>query len=174
MKENTNRTNLSLKLDSGLVSFLKTQENHKFSRYDAFVWLMEHIQEAEMEDCYKPSSAYQECLVRYTELAKTWHWSRPTVQKFIEGLEAMSVIIKKRHVNAFALSLPDESTMADSHTDSSTTHPTTEPMLASHHSQPQTLLCQSGCVTAVPMTTSFPTQSYNKKNFLYKICHFFL
>ena len=32
MKENTNRTNLSLKLDSGLVSFLKTQENHKFSR----------------------------------------------------------------------------------------------------------------------------------------------
>ena len=136
MKENTNRTNLSLKLDSGLISFLKTQENHKFSRYDAFVWLMEHIQEAEMEDCNKPSSAYQECLVRYTELAKTWHWSRPTVQKFIEGLEAMSVIIKKRHVNAFALSLPDESTMADSHTDSSTTHPTTEPILASHHSQP--------------------------------------
>ena len=88
MKENTNRTNLSLKLDSGLISFLKTQENHKFSRYDAFVWLMEHIQEAEMEDCDKPSSAYQECLVRYTELAKTWHWSRPTVQKFIEGLEA--------------------------------------------------------------------------------------
>ena len=43
MKENTNRTNLSLKLDCGLVSFLKTQENHKFSRYDAFVWLVEHI-----------------------------------------------------------------------------------------------------------------------------------
>ena len=43
MKENTNRTNLSLKLDCGLVSFLKTQENHKLSRYDAFVWLVEHI-----------------------------------------------------------------------------------------------------------------------------------
>lgn len=26
----------------------------------------------------------------------------------------------------------------------------------------QMLLCQSGCVTAVPMTTSFPTQSQNK------------
>lgn len=136
MKENTNRTNLSLKLDSGLVSFLKTQENHKFSRYDAFVWLMEHIQKPEMEVCDKPSSAYQECLVRYTELAKTWHWSRPTVQKFIEGLEAMSAIIKKRHVNAFALSLPEESTMADSHNDSSTSDPTTEPMLASLHSHP--------------------------------------
>lgn len=136
MKENTNRTNLSLKLDSGLVSFLKTQENHKFSRYDAFVWLMEHILDSDMEDYGKPSSAYQEYLVRYTELAKTWHWSRPTVQKFIEGLEAMSVIIKKKHVNAFALSLTDESTMADSHTDFSTTHPTTEPMLASQHSQP--------------------------------------
>lgn len=95
MKENTNRTKLSLKLDSGLVSFLKTQENHKFSRYDAFVWLVEHILDSDVEDCGKPSSAYQEYLVRYTELAKTWHWSRPTVQKFIEGLEAMSVIIKK-------------------------------------------------------------------------------
>lgn len=136
MKENTNRTNLSLKLDSGLVSFLKTQENHKFSRYDAFVWLMEHIHESDMEDCGKPSSAYQEYLVRYTELAKTWHWSRPTVQKFIEGLEAMSVIIKKKHVNAFALSLPEESTIADNHNDSTTTHPTTNPMLASLHSQP--------------------------------------
>ena len=136
MKENTNRTKLSLKFDSGLVSFLKTQENHKFSRYDAFVWLMEHIQDPDMEDSGTTPSAYQEFLVRYTELAKTWRWSRPTVQKFIEGLEAMSVIIKKKHVNAFALSLPDESTMTDSHTDSSTTHPTTEPMLASQHSQP--------------------------------------
>lgn len=136
MKENTNRTNLSLKLDSGLVSFLKTQENHKFSRYDAFVWLVEHILDSDVEDCGKPSSAYQDYLVRYTELAKTWHWSRPTVQKFIEGLEAMPVIIKKKHVNAFALSLTDESTKDGSHTDFTTTHPTTEPMLASQHSQP--------------------------------------
>lgn len=136
MKENTNRTNLSLKLDSGLVSFLKTQENHKFSRYDAFVWLVEHILDSDVEDCGKPSSAYQDYLVRYTELGKTWHWSRPTVQKFIEGLEAMPVIIKKKHVNAFALSLTDESTKDGSHTDFTTTHPTTEPMLASQHSQP--------------------------------------
>ena len=136
MKENTNRTNLSLKLDCGLVSFLKTQENHKFSRYDAFVWLVEHILDSDVEDCGKPSSAYQDYLVRYTELAKTWHWSRPTVQKFIEGLEAMSVIIKKKHVNAFALSLTDESTITGSRTDFTTSHPTTEPRLASHHSQP--------------------------------------
>jgi|GEM_PF-662415 len=136
MKENTNRTNLSLKLDCGLVSFLKTQENHKFSRYDAFVWLVEHILDSDVEDCGKPSSAYQDYLVRYTELAKTWHWSRPTVQKFIEGLEAMSVIIKKKHVNAFALSLTDESTIDGSRTDFTTSHPTTDPMLASHHSQP--------------------------------------
>lgn len=139
MKENTNRTNLSLKLGCGLVSFLKTQENHKLSRYDAFVWLVEHILDSDVEDCGKPSSAYQDYLVRYTELAKTWHWSRPTVQKFIEGLEAMSVIIKKKHVNAFALSLTDESTIAGSHTDFTTTHPTTEPMLASQHSQPSSM-----------------------------------
>ena len=130
MKENTNRTNLSLKLDSGLVSFLKTQENHKFSRYDAFVWLVEHILDSDVEDCGKSSSAYQEYLVRYTELAKTWHWSRPTVQKFIEGLEAMSVIIKKKHVNAFALSLTDESTIAGSRTDFTTSHYRTDACIA--------------------------------------------
>ena len=133
MKEHSNRTKPSLILDSELVSFLKSQDNHKFSRYDAFIWLINHIHDSANDD--ETSSAYQELLVKYTELAKTWRWSRPTVQKFIEGLEAMSVIVKKKYVNAFALSLPGESTMADSHTDSSTTHPTTEPMLASHHSQ---------------------------------------
>ena len=134
MKEQSNRTKPSLILDSELVSFLRSQDNHKFSRYDAFIWLIDHIHDSANDDV-ESSSAYPELLVRYTELAKTWRWSRPTVQKFIEGLEAMSVIVKKKHVNAFALSLPDESTMADNHTDSYTTHPTTEPMLASHHSQ---------------------------------------
>ena len=71
MKENTNRTKLSLKLDSGLVSFLKTQENHKFSRYDAFVWLVEHILDSDVEDCGKPSSAYQEYLGMLVNQSKT-------------------------------------------------------------------------------------------------------
>lgn len=134
MKEQSNRNKPSLILDSGLVSFLRSQDNHKFSRYDAFIWLINHIHDSANDDV-ESSSAYPELLVRYTELAKTWRWSRPTVQKFIEGLEAMSVIVKKKHINAFALSLPDGSTMIDSHSSSSTTHPSTEPMLASHHSQ---------------------------------------
>ena len=134
MKEHSNRTKPSLIFDSELVSFLRSQDNHKFSRYDAFIWLIDHIHDSDNDDV-EASSAYPELLVRYTELAKTWRWSRPTVQKFIEGLEAMSVIVKNKHVNAFALSLPDGSTMADIHAESSITHPTTEPMLASHHSQ---------------------------------------
>ena len=36
----------------------------------------------------------------------------------------------------------------------------------------QMLLCQSGCVTAVPMTTSFPTPSYNKKHYHIKYALF--
>lgn len=96
----------TLTLDSELTSFLKTQDNHKFSRFDAYIWLIEHIQE--FSDKELSSSAYPAFLVKYTELAKTWHWSRPTVQKFIEGLEAHSVIVKKKHLHSFALSLPDK------------------------------------------------------------------
>ncbi|MBR1461997.1 MAG: hypothetical protein IJ604_01280 [Prevotella sp.] len=89
MNKEANRTNKSITLDSDLISFLKTQDNHKFSRYDAFVWLIERICEAKngkRDDI--PSSPRQEYLVKYTDLAKTWRWSRPTVQKFIEGLKA--------------------------------------------------------------------------------------
>lgn len=83
----TNRTKLSLKLDSGLVSFLKTQENHKFSRYDAFVWLVEHILDSDVEDCGKPSSAYQEYLVRYTELARHGTGADRQFRNSLKGLK---------------------------------------------------------------------------------------
>ena len=139
MKEQQNSTTQSLILDSKLVTFLKSQDNHKFSRYDAFIWIIDQIHATANNEVETTTSAYQELLVKYTELAKTWRWSRPTVQKFIEGLEAMSVIIKRKHVNAFALSLPNENTMDDSQTDFSTPYPTTEPMLASHHSQPSSV-----------------------------------
>ena len=113
MNKEANRTNKSITLDSDLISFLKTQDNHKFSRYDAFVWLIERICEAKdgkRDDI--PSSPRQEYLVKYTGLAKTWRWSRPTVQKFIEGLESLSVIVKEKYVNSFALSLPEDDALA--------------------------------------------------------------
>ena len=144
MKEPINRTKQSLLLDSELVLYLKSQDNHKYSRYDAFVWLVEQILDPDTNDTHA-SSAYPELLVKYTELAKIWRWSRPTVQKFIEGLESMSVIVKKKHINAFAISLQDMNTMVNNHSLSSTSHPTTDTMLASHDSQSSTtsLLAQS-------------------------------
>ena len=100
-----NRTINRLVLDNDLIQYLKSKDNHKFSRYDAFVWLMEHILEAHTEIASDGTQSHQqEYLTTNTRLAKVWHWSRPTIQKSIEELENLSVITKQRCGNAYAFS----------------------------------------------------------------------
>ena len=41
----------------------------------------------------------------YTKLADAWHWSRPTVQKFIEELDSIAVIKRRKSGNAFIFTL---------------------------------------------------------------------
>ena len=44
MKKNqTNRTIRKMTFDITLLDILKTKDNHKLSRFDAFMWLAEHI-----------------------------------------------------------------------------------------------------------------------------------
>ena len=44
MKKNQiNRTIQMMTFDSTLLEILKTKDNHKLSRFDAFMWLAEHI-----------------------------------------------------------------------------------------------------------------------------------
>jgi hypothetical protein len=102
--QKTNETIQLLSFDTQLLNMLKSKENHKFSRYDAFIWLVEHI----LEGCsYADSkrSFTQHYCTSITGLSETWHWSRPTAQKFIKELTSAGWLQKKRHGNAFAFSL---------------------------------------------------------------------
>ena len=92
MKRNqTNRTIQKMTFDNTLLEILKTKDNHKLSRFDAFMWLAEHILDG-----------------TNSELAKLWHWSRPSVQKFTQELIDLGIIRRERFGKYFAYSLSDE------------------------------------------------------------------
>lgn len=92
--------------NSELLTFLKTKDNHRFSRYDAFIWLVEHIKEGHVIfDSKGLRTKRTEYVASYTRLADAWHWSRPTVQKFIEELDSIAVIKRRKNCNAFIFTL---------------------------------------------------------------------
>jgi len=105
-----NRTIQWVAMNGDLLTILKSQDNHRFSRYDAFIWLLEHIKGK--KPLVSPSGIMcrdSEYSASYNRLADAWHWSRPTVQKFIEELTTVSVITKRRNGNTFIFSLNDKS-----------------------------------------------------------------
>lgn len=103
--QKTSRTVQQISLDTQLLTLLKSKDNHKFSRYDAFLWLIEHILEGCSYAGQKRSCFIQHYCSNITELSETWHWSRPTTQKFIKELMGAGLLQKKRFGNSFAFSL---------------------------------------------------------------------
>ena len=107
MKKNQkNRTIHKMTFDITLLDILKTKDDHKLSRFDAFMWLAEHIlngfprsQEEGRLQLYK---------VTNSELAKRWHWSRPSVQKFTQELIDLGLLRRERFGKYFAYSLSAE------------------------------------------------------------------
>ena len=103
--ENKNRTISWLSINTQLINCLKTKTNNKFSRYDAFIWLLERILfKGDYADGYS-SCSYS---ASYIKLADKWKWTRQTVQNFIEELMALSFISAKRQVNAYTFTLSDK------------------------------------------------------------------
>lgn len=93
-------------MNHALLLCLQSKGNHKLSRYDAFIWLVNRIQvgtticdELGISSCKHFYSA------SYNRLAETWHWDRSTVQQFIDELDELGVISKKREGNKFIFSL---------------------------------------------------------------------
>lgn len=104
--EQENRTISWLSINSRLMDCLKTKTNHKFSRYDAFIWLIERIKSSSTNRNV-PSSQEASTVfsASYMRLAEEWKWTRQTVQKFIEELVELSIISTKRQGNTFVFSL---------------------------------------------------------------------
>ena len=107
-----NRTIEWVAFNNDLLNLLKQKDNHRFSRYDAFIWLIEKIRKGHtVYDEFGTETKRQELVITYTRLSDDWCWSRPTVQKFMEELIDHSIISQQKSGNDFILSL--NSTTAD-------------------------------------------------------------
>lgn len=109
MEKNTHLVNW-MALGAELIDCLKSKGNHRLTRYDAFVWMIEHIQKGiiirDANGTIIKSVPYSSS---YKRLAEDWNWERHTVQSFIEELTALSVISTKREGNVFAFFLGQKS-----------------------------------------------------------------
>lgn len=103
MQSNSSKLNW-LAMGDELISCLKSKGNHRLSRYDAFIWLVEHIQSGNVIHDMEGKILRTPYSASYKRLAEEWNWDRETVQIFINELCSLSVINAKRDGNAFVFS----------------------------------------------------------------------
>ena len=102
MKKETHSLNW-LALGTELIDCLRSKGNHRLTRYDAFVWMIENIQKGTVvRDADGVVIGFAPYSASYKRLAEDWNWERHSVQSFIEELTALSVITSKRQGNVFA------------------------------------------------------------------------
>ena len=101
MEKNTHSLNW-LALGAELIDCLRSKDNHRLTRYDAFVWMIEHIQKGvAVRDADGNVKRFAPYSASYKLLAEDWNWERHAVQSFIEELTALSVITSKRQGNVY-------------------------------------------------------------------------
>jgi hypothetical protein len=89
-----------------LLECLKTKGRQRHSRYDAFVWLIEHINAGiSVYDDMDRLVGRKDYMTNFTRLAEEWNWSRDTVQLFVDELVHLSVINAKRQGHSIVLTL---------------------------------------------------------------------
>jgi transcriptional regulator with PAS, ATPase and Fis domain len=92
-----------LAMGSDLIQCLKSKGNHRLTRYDAFVWIMEHIKKGVVvKDDYGNAVSVKPYSASYKRLAEEWNWEWHTVQSFIQELTSIAVITTKRQGNVYA------------------------------------------------------------------------
>ena len=104
MKSNSSTLNW-LAMGDELIACLKSKGNHRLSRYDAFIWMMEHIKSGNVIHDIDGKIKRTPYTASYKRLAEDWNWDRETVQIFIDELFSLSVINARRDGNAFVFSL---------------------------------------------------------------------
>ena len=106
-----NKTSLHwLALGSDLIECLRSGSRQRMNRYDAFIWMMEHIQSGvKIKDDYGEVVKTVPYSASYKRLAEDWNWDRTTVQNFIEDLVALSVFQTKREGSTIVFTLGKKS-----------------------------------------------------------------
>ena len=92
-----NRTIERIIFDTDLLNILSDGYHLRFSRFDAFLWLIENIRKGHISyDVFGIKSWRQELVTTNSKIAEIWHWSRPLVLEFIQNLIDLSVICQTR------------------------------------------------------------------------------
>ncbi len=103
---NNEKTVTWLAIGGDLLECLKTRGRQRHSRYDAFIWLMEHIKVGiSIYDDMDRLVGRRDYTTNCTRLAEEWNWSRDTVQIFLDELVDLSVISAKRQGHSLVLTL---------------------------------------------------------------------
>lgn len=90
----------SVRLTTEMLNHLTELTKFKASKLDAYLNLLEDaaVAKATYESAYGQTSSPEagQLVISITNLAKRWHWSRDTVRKFLDQLEAFGMLSQSR------------------------------------------------------------------------------
>lgn len=108
--DNKNVTLYGMENDMALLQFLRSKNTERFTKLDAFCYLIGKM--SEQTKAHKGDSTSDVsplCHGGFTgsisELANDWHWHRATVRSFLDGLESHGVIKRELHGRDYHFSL---------------------------------------------------------------------
>ena len=107
MKKNSSKVNW-LAMGNDLIECLRSKGNHRLSRYDAFLWMIEHVQHGTViTNDFGIVVERTPFTSSYKRLSEEWNWDRHVVQEFIEELVSLSVLSTERDGNTFTFRIGD-------------------------------------------------------------------
>lgn len=97
MKKNNVENTAWIMFQNDLLVCLSDKTNHKYTRFDAFMWLIDNMQPSNKVSYVNGVSIEDASIsISYTRLADLWHWTRQTVENFMSELEKKQVLTKTK------------------------------------------------------------------------------
>ena len=108
--DNKNVTLYGMENDMALLQFLRSKNTERFTKLDAFCYLIGKMSEqAKAHNGDSSTDISPLCLGSFngssSELAYDWHWHRATVRSFLDGLESLGVIKRELHGRDYTFKL---------------------------------------------------------------------
>ena len=108
--DNKNVTLYGMENDMALLQFLRSKNTERFTKLDAFCYLIGKM--SGQDKAHKGDSSsdvsplcYGGFIGSISELANDWHWHRATVRSFLDGLESLGIIKRELHGRDYTFKL---------------------------------------------------------------------
>lgn len=107
----------TVRFDANLINAIHARHSNKYTRSEAFVYLLEKVLEANRSGNTAPQQQNTAAIhnvqtsqkidkpfvTNYSQLAKTWRWDRKTVAIFIKEIETCGVILTEHEPSKLIL-----------------------------------------------------------------------